>query len=341
MKDEKLNKGIEDIKNIQMTALEKERIFEHVINSSLKAHIKSPWSFNIFMNLRKTSLVYYVVIPLVIIFSTSSIVFASEGSLPGDIFYPIKVKVLEPINSSLKFSKVAKAEYASSLATTRLVEAETLVKQGKFDKPKEKQLNDLLSNHIANFNKDIDNLEQQSDDKSDNIVVNFQAQMNAHARVLDVIHNQDNDNSKVLDNTDSNIIQTARDNASKIKNSIRNRQDDNSDTYTKKKKVIQDIINSTDTSLNQNNDTTDKEDTVNNRRHNIKRKFIDNTHQTLDQARQLLQDANDKENQGDYKGAYQKLLDSESSAKESDIFLRTGLNFRGRNSDRGQDTNDN
>ncbi|HCR52648.1 TPA: hypothetical protein DIV48_03345 [Candidatus Kaiserbacteria bacterium] len=55
---------------------------------------------------------------------------AAEGTLPGDLLYPIKVAILEPARTSLTFSAAAKASWQRTLAERRLSEAATLAKQG-------------------------------------------------------------------------------------------------------------------------------------------------------------------------------------------------------------------
>ena len=50
--------------------------------------------------------------------------------------------------------------------------------------------------------------------------------------------------------------------------------------------------------------------------------MINDAHQTIDQAEQLLNEADTKEKNGQRNEAYSSLLDSESSIKEADIFLK-------------------
>ncbi|MEJ0001846.1 MAG: hypothetical protein WDN09_01520 [bacterium] len=95
-----------------------------------------------------------------------------------------------------------------------------------------------------------------------------------------------------------------------------------SDAYSKHKNAIQSIIDSTVDNLNTQHSGDDSSDASARRR-----KIIDDTHKTLDQARELLKEADDDSSRGDRASAYSKLIDSESSAKEAGIFLRTGLRF--------------
>jgi len=190
MKDQKIQNGINEIKNIKMTALEKKQILEYILNSPQKSNklIPSPW-MNIFtFTVKKNRLVYYMVIPLVVVLTGSGAVFASGESLPDSMLYPIKVNIVEPMRGALKFSKESKANYESGLATKRMVEAEKLATEGKLDRVKEEQINILLQKHNKRLNEALDKIDQkESSEQVDEIVTDFQEKMNTHAKTLDVI----------------------------------------------------------------------------------------------------------------------------------------------------------
>lgn len=352
MEDNKFKNGIEEIKKMTMTALEKKQIFESVINSHIQKEItaSSRWSFYLFISrIQKSRLAYYVIIPLLIITTSSGVVFASESSLPDSILYPIKVNVVEPVRGALTFSKESKANYESNLATKRMVEAETLATTGKLDVSKEEKLNTLLAKHSKKLTEAIDEIDQTKDaEQVDDIVTNFQANMNAHARVLDSLtrkKEEDTEEQKAekrsapdiqlfsamvapdaeekVENDENQISKLARMNANNIGNKIRNKEDvkyNKSDKFKRKKENVKSIINRTTTDIN-NTVNEDGED---------KKTIIDNTNGTLGEAQQLLDDADDKEQNGDNVDAYKTLLDSESSAKEANIFLKESLKFKGK-----------
>lgn len=350
MEDKKLQKGIEEIKDIKMTALEKKRIFEYVVNSSVskKTPVHSPWiNYSLIARIQKTHFAYYVVVPLVLVLTSGGIVLASESSLPDSILYPVKVKIVEPIHGALILSNESKAHYETSLATKRMVEAEILAKEGKLDIEKENKLNALLVEHTNKLNDAIDKIDtSDGSDQVDDIVTNFQAKMNAHAKVLDSITdeesetdentNEESDQNKIgIKENDEHISKSARTKADNIGDKFNNSDDnkeikngDKSDQFKKRKDNIKLIIDKTFTDIN--NDTNkDKKD---------KHKIISNTNDTLDQAQQLLDEADKKEQDGDEEDAYKTLLDSESSAKEANIFLNESLKLHDK--DNEEDSND-
>ena len=235
----KLNTGIEEIRKITMTSEERESVLKNILHSTVSpyAPVPSPWSFYTFTTLiQKNRLFSYVAIScLILILGGTGAVYASFDSLPGNIFYPLKVKIVEPFYSTFIVAPENKAKYASNLATTRLIEAETLADRGELDTKKEKTLTALLGSHTTALEKNLDKIHQKqpakgSDeegesekdkDKTDKIITNFQSEMNAHAELLDTIHARGKNNEK---NKNNEISKSARESANKIKNSFLNKK---------------------------------------------------------------------------------------------------------------------
>lgn len=323
MKNKNIQNGINEIKKISMTTNEKKVVLENIYkNSSLyKKQVQSPWfSFSFISKMHNSRLIYYVVIPMIIILASSGVVFASEGSLPDSILYPIKVNVVEPIVGVLTISNEAKAQYQGGLATKRLVEAETLAKQGKLDVSREKKINNLLVEHTIALDNVINNINKDkssSSDQVDEIITNFQADMNAHAKILDAITNTDSNNIGQR-NIDTQISNNARSSAGKIKdNTAGNKRDTSNvkDKYVNRKKEVNALINSTSSDLTKV--TPDNSP--------VGQAITDNTTNTLNEAKQLFNEANNQEMNGDTNRAYDVLLDSERAAKEAGVFIRSGF----------------
>ena len=195
----KLNNGIKDIREIKMNTDEKKRILENILNSDLVFRgepIKSPfWSYLFVSKFGKNSFTFYGSAFCLLIFLSGGLVFASSTSLPGDILYPLRVSVIEPFGGVLTFSTLAKIKYESNLATERLVDAEILSDRDNLTSVKEKELNNLLENHTKSFNKAINKFQEKKSTKKetdknedkDKTIINFQARMDARARVFNSI----------------------------------------------------------------------------------------------------------------------------------------------------------
>ncbi|MCX6753669.1 MAG: DUF5667 domain-containing protein [Candidatus Nomurabacteria bacterium] len=221
MENNKLKKGIKEIKNIVMTDVEKTRIFENILKVSKEKPKTSPWfTFSFLAMLKNNRLVYYIVIPLIIILSSSGVVFASQSSLPDSILYPLKVNIVEPlIEGALTFSPKNKAKYEVNLATKRLVEAEALAGQGKLNKKNEDKINNLLDKHTVALDKTLKDVKKVDKvEQSDKIISNFNFEMNTHAQKLDNMKKNNNEE-------DHQISKKARMNAEKINTLFKDRGD--------------------------------------------------------------------------------------------------------------------
>lgn len=95
----------------------------HPVNiSNAASHaIPSPFSIRSFRN--KKTLSAFVVGGILL---GSSVSFAAENTLPGDLLYPVKINLNEKVRDALAITPQAKADWAVQKAERRLVEAEKL-----------------------------------------------------------------------------------------------------------------------------------------------------------------------------------------------------------------------
>jgi hypothetical protein len=319
MKDKKLEIGINEIKRVSMTDSEKNDVYRNIMSFSARVKsVQSPWfAFSFSIVSSRSRLVYYIVVPLIIILSSGSVVFASQDSLPDSILYPLKVKIVEPIKGVLSFSQKSKAIHESGLAKKRLLEAETLAKGGKLDVKNEKKISTLLTTHTISLNNALDKVNtSESPEVADEISTNFRAEMNAHAKVLDIIIKREEpkkdietgDNSK---NDNVKISNTARISAEKIKKTSNKIEKNNFKKYKEKKEEIKSLIETTDKNIDLNLNREDEDER--------EPRVVSNTYETIDQAKASLDNADIKDLAGDLEEAYSSLLDSESLIKEANI----------------------
>jgi hypothetical protein len=79
---------------------------------------------------------------VVVVSTTSATAFASEKALPGDVLYPIKVSVAEPVASVFAGTGVEKARFHAKLAVKRVEEAKTLEARGDLSPEQEVALSE-------------------------------------------------------------------------------------------------------------------------------------------------------------------------------------------------------
>ncbi|MBI5139319.1 hypothetical protein HZA26_01780 [Candidatus Nomurabacteria bacterium] len=341
--NKKLNIGKKGLSHIRMTPLEKKNMLKNILGGevSSKKPTPSPYVFYSFMQRwDKNHVASYALISCLVVFLSSGVVLASKETLPGNILYPFKTKVVEPVYGAFLFSPESEIEYESSLAVKRFEEAEALADEDKLDDSKEERINALLEKHIADFNKSIAKLERKqtenkkkddnNDDYYDNdeLVTNFQARMNAHAQVLDIIKgNKDEPEEAKKEPVEkeqvkkAEIRKTARNNAERLRETLQKKErgeEKNEEKYNKRKNNIQTLLDSTKKDLDENkSENSERKKTV-----------IKDANERLEKAKQALKEAEEEDKKGDSRNAYKKLLDSESSAKEAEFFLKAGLKLK-------------
>src|SRR3989344_9220322 len=66
--------------------------------------------------------------------------YAASDTIPGDILYPVKIKVNEPVKVAFTFSTQAKAQAHADIAEERLEEAERLLAKGELTQEEQEML---------------------------------------------------------------------------------------------------------------------------------------------------------------------------------------------------------
>src|SRR3989338_6296519 len=100
--DEKLNKGVAELKNIRMTPKEKSRILHRIVSVQKSPYLQrsSYFSLSSFVaTIQRGRLSHYLVVGcIVVVISGGGVSFASIGSLPGNALYGVKVHIVEPLS---------------------------------------------------------------------------------------------------------------------------------------------------------------------------------------------------------------------------------------------------
>jgi len=268
MKKEDIKIGIKEIQNIKMNSKEKEHILENVLSFSYekKEPVKSPYSFiSIF---QKNHFIYYGSMAcLVLILGSSGVIFSSQKSLPGNTLYPLKVSVLEPINSAFRLSPETKAQYESSLVKERILEAETLSYQGKLDVAKEQQINDLIKTHKVAFSRAINEIKlQEPTEEIYAVATNLEDQMAEYSQEMMAISTSDTENqySNEIAKLDVEKIPVTNENTeNNIEEKKGNIGNDNSKVATINPTVSMPTATSTSSPVNSNNNNGNTQKYIN------------------------------------------------------------------------------
>ena len=129
---------------------------------------------------------------------------AAERALPGDVLYPIKVVINEPVVSALSLSVEAKIDWEAELAGRRLKEAVELADAGKLNSEVEEKLSEEFTKHETKVRERIANLEEKGDEKvAASLAARFEGSLKAHEEALQ--HTEDssaNQDTALTVNTD-------------------------------------------------------------------------------------------------------------------------------------------
>lgn len=150
---EKFNQTIEKAKKVSLTAEEKSEI-----RGFLFAAVKG---VNIGVLARFWKPAFAAM--LIIITIGSGVSFAAENTLPGDVLYPIKIKVNEEVRSALSLSSESKASWAARRLERRLEEFEKLVEGNKLDVKRKAIIEAGFTKRAAVVKEKIDMLESKPD----------------------------------------------------------------------------------------------------------------------------------------------------------------------------------
>lgn len=161
---------IRTLGNVTLPAARKERMRLdlsayadlHAIQDKVPAARSAASSFSVLMF--RTRSLYAGALALVLIVSAGTQAsFASEGAVPGDVLYPVKVAMAEPIALALTMSAERKAELSARFASRRVGEAAALSTAGKLDEKTADELAARFDTHLDALAKETDELEAKGD----------------------------------------------------------------------------------------------------------------------------------------------------------------------------------
>lgn len=180
MKNKNLNNLIKELKKISLTVDEKSRLLAQLdAYSASHQPIKTPYYFS-------RPLTYTFACLSIVILIGGSTVFASEKALPGDVLYPIKIHISEPLKVALATTHEAKDRVRVQHIEERLNEAEILAVQGRLATTTVAEINDSVKSSINSIKSDLS--EKNKDD--------LDIKMSAHSAVLKSIQDHSDDNQK-------------------------------------------------------------------------------------------------------------------------------------------------
>ena len=159
---------LRSLRNITLPAAVKERMRAdlsayadlHALSEVRAQPVRSP--FAPFM-LPARSLYAGALTLVLMVAGTTQASLASENAVPGDILYPVKIAVSEPLSYLFSPSSEGKAELAARFASRRVDEAAVLSSVGKLDEKTAEELATRFDNHVDVLAKETDTLESKGE----------------------------------------------------------------------------------------------------------------------------------------------------------------------------------
>lgn len=146
MKNKFFKKAKEDLLEIKLLPEERVNILTAILDGEPMAKPEHPFVFW----LKHSRLVPAIALVLIVALGTGTSL-AAEGAVPGDLLYPVKIKINEPARNIVKLTPEARAHWEEEKINRRLKEAETLATREKLDEGTRSEIEALLDDHVKTF----------------------------------------------------------------------------------------------------------------------------------------------------------------------------------------------
>jgi hypothetical protein len=322
MNDNDLKKGIENLKSIRLSRIEKRRMLRRVFGASNSpAFLPHPIQFFGNMFVFHRGLAIATVIVLITTLSGTSALYASENTVPGDVLYPVKVNVVEPIQTALITNPQDKARFETEKAVRRLEEAVILVHRNEFSEDRRVEIETRFKKHTDAVNSIVSVMSATSTEAVD-IETEFEAKVVANTRIIKKVSEKlKREEKSQAEKFEKQLVESVP------------------KDFGKRKKDWKDATNTTpsfDDSVRSVQMTIDKSEkkirNINSNRSNKKTKtdsvineIQKDSEKVLEDAKKYLREAESKKSTGDERRAREILDDSDKRVHEADASIQSGL----------------
>lgn len=156
---EKFNSSLKNFQQKSLSDEQKNIMLSNIYESTganfetkPNATIVSPFGQYVFL-FKKRAFVALAVLVLIMTGTT----YASAQSLPGDLLYGFKTKVIEPTITALKISEESKNEYKVYLIQKRIDELKELSKNNDLDRETKEESSEITNTNVQNLNDKTEN----------------------------------------------------------------------------------------------------------------------------------------------------------------------------------------
>ena len=137
---------------------------------------------------------------LVLAVGSGTVAYASGNALPGDMLYPVKVRVVEPLETALLVAPETRATWNAILAERRLAEAAALATNDSLDAETRVYLEERFAYHAAQSDTAAEEVDVRGDSEAALAVrSDLEARLAAHADLLLYLSEKDEDSTKLYE----------------------------------------------------------------------------------------------------------------------------------------------
>lgn len=189
-----LKQFLDKAKKIKMRPEEKARVLntlsviikEDVRKAGLYRHLLQRSYFNVFQFLRLKTMPIIAIVAIISLLG-GGVSAAAEATVPGDLFYPVKIGVNEAIRDIVaSLSAETEVNWEARKAERRLEEAEELASKGRLDEGKRVDLEARFGQHAEKVKERVAKFESRQEFKAAaDVTSNFETSLRAHERILE------------------------------------------------------------------------------------------------------------------------------------------------------------
>ncbi|MHB1330893.1 MAG: hypothetical protein ACYCY6_02925 [Minisyncoccota bacterium] len=213
MKEENFKKGLEGLNmNKPSMSVEEETV---MLSKIFSTPIKSPYvgKISVFGLTMTRRLQFALIASFIFLLSTSSVVYASGESLPGDLLYPVKISIVEPVLDVVNSGRGKEVDWAEEKVIRRIEEAEKLAdKEELTDKQAE-----AIEKKIEKDSKKLAEILKVSNESDSFKIEEFKKKVNEDRKEEKDNSNKSNEHGNSNEEEDKNKRQDQEEKVKKLK----------------------------------------------------------------------------------------------------------------------------
>lgn len=249
---------------------------------------------------------------LLIVLMGSGAASAAEGSLPGNVLYPIKTRITEPVRAAFSLSPQARSEFETERVHRRLSEYAHLVTEHDTDDSSE-ELARSLATHVEKAKEAIAELSADGEESDALVAANdLRVTLLAHAEVLQRIEEQEDESVSEDDSFERALgvaIAESENIASSSQAVLSNASDEEvAEALDEQEENTDDLANAVTKELSRTDETFDAQD-------------AEEAQEELAQASVLIEAAKEAEAKGSLKEALLLYADAHEKLGELTILI--------------------